>query len=455
MRTPDRRSAAELAEASALVRDAGRASVGIFDWNGRLRATQLPPPALAGALREGMPLTTAIFAVDTAERPILSGWFHDPDRGYPDAWLQPDPGTLRTDPWADGPALLVLGELSGEFADCCPRAILRREIAALRALGLRCDAAFELEFHVLLETPATLATKLPGALERLPALERMYSWVDQAVAAPLLDAMRAAAAACGIPLHGLHAEFSGLLEASLDVDEALAAADHAGLFKAVAKLVARRHGALASFMAQLATGFESAGAHLNVSLRRLADDAPLCHAPAGRLTPELEAFLGGLQRYTPEFMLLHLPHLNSCKRFHAESFAPDSNSWGFDNKTCASRVVTASPALARVEFRVPGADVCPHLALAAVLAAGRRGLEEGLAPSAPVIGDARAPGAAQGPAFPLEFAAAIRAWRESACAREIFGVRFVEAMALAREWELAELARTVTDWELRQFAEGV
>jgi len=117
--------------------------------------------------------------------------------------------------------------------------------------------------------------------------------------------------------------------------------------------------------------------------------------------------------------------------------------------------VTTSPALARIEFRVPGADVNPHLALAATLAAGRRGIEAGISPGAPVGGDAAAPGAAQGPAFPLDFAQAITAWRNSAFARETFGDLFVDAYALSREWEIEELARTVTDWELRQFGEGV
>lgn len=104
---------------------------------------------------------------------------------------------------------------------------------------------------------------------------------------------------------------------------------------------------------------------------------------------------------------------------------------------------------------MPGADVHPHLALAAVLAAGRRGIEQDLAPSAPVGGDAAAPDAPRGPDFPLDFAAAITAWRESAFAREIFGDFFVDAYALCREWEIDQLARTVTDWELRQFGEGV
>jgi glutamine synthetase len=452
----DVESAIATALANAGRAGVGRVSFGCFDWNGRLRATQHPVDALAHALRDGLPLTSAIFATDTAERPILTGHFHDPANGYRDAWLQPDPRAVLPDPYTDGaPGLLVLGELRGEFASCCPRAILRRELDALARLGFGCRAAFELEYHVLLETPASLRAKIPAALERHPALERMYSYVDQALAAPLFDATRAAAAACGIPVRSLHAEFSGLLEVALGVSDGLAAADHAGLFKALAKIVARRHGALATFMAQLAAPFESAGGHLNVSLRSLADDRPVFHAPDGACDPALRAFIGGLQRHTPALLLLHLPHLNSYKRFRGDSFAPRTNSWGFDNKTCASRIVTANPELARIEFRLPGADLNPHLALAAVVAAGRRGIELGLAPSAPVSGDAAAPGAPQGAALPLDFATAIAAWRESAFARATFGDLFVDAYALSREWEIDQLARTVTDWELRQFGEGV
>ncbi|MGH8598933.1 MAG: glutamine synthetase, partial [Gammaproteobacteria bacterium] len=60
-----------------------------------------------------------------------------------------------------------------------------------------------------------------------------------------------------------------------------------------------------------------------------------------------------------------------------------------------------------------------------------------------------------GAPFPLEFKAAIDAWKYSAFCRELFGTPFVEAFAQSREWQLDRFARTVTDWEVRQFAEGV
>lgn len=433
-----------------------RVSFAAVDWNGRLRATQVPLAALATLLADGLAVTTAIFATDSAERPITSGYFHDPVNGYRDAWLRPDLAAVRVDPWADGGrALLVLGSLEGEFAACCPRAMLAREVAALAQLGLRCEAAFEFEYHVLNETTASLREKVPARLDRLAALERMYSWVDQAVAAPLLDATRQAAAALDIPVHSLHAEFTGLLEVALGKARGVRAADDAALFKAVAKIVARRGGMLTSFMARLAEPFESAGAHVNLSLRRLHDGGNECHAPDGRCSPILLGFLGGLQRHLPALMPLLLPHLNSYKRYAGDSFAPRTNSWGIDNKTCAYRLVQHHADVARIECRVPGADVNPYLALAAVLAAGRRGIEDALLPSAPVTGDAAAPGAPQGECWPPDFASAIARWRLAEFARETFGELFVDAYARTREWEITQLAQTVTDWEIRQFAEGV
>ena len=117
-------------------------------------------------------------------------------------------------------------------------------------------------------------------------------------------------------------------------------------------------------------------------------------------------------------------------------------------------MVTATPALTRIECRLPGADVAPHFALAAVLAAGRRGLEERIDPGPPCAGDA-AQAAPGGAPFPLQFETAIAAWRAAPLAHEVFGSDFVEAYAVSREWQLALLHRRVTDFDLQQFAEGV
>lgn len=429
-------------------------SLAAVDWHGRLRAKQLRLGELEHAFAYGVPMTSALYAVDSAERPMDNSRFQDPANGYRDGLLRADAAYGEAFGARDG-GLVVLGSMVDRHAVYCPRAVLHREVTALAALGFTAWGGFEYEFHVLAETPDTLRAKTPAQLARLPEFERMYSYVDQSLKAPLFEGLRTAADQAGISIESLHAEFNGLLEAALAPTAGMAIADHAVLFKALAKILARQHGLMAVFMAQLADGFESAGAHLNLSLRdsrsgrAVASEAT---APEG-ISPVFRQFLGGLQRYTPGLALMHLPYLNSCKRLTAPSFAPRTNSWGVDNKTCAWRVINATPALARVECRLPGADVHPHLALAAALAAGRRGIAERLEPTPPVQGDAAA-SPHVGTPFPLRFDAAIEAWRQSALAHDVFGEAFVAAYAESREWQLDLLRRTVTDFDLRQFAES-
>ncbi len=431
-------------------------TVGCFDWNGRLRAKQLHARNLAKALDDGTAITSAIFATDTAEQPILCGPFHDPANGYRDARLVLDPACVREDPFdPSGAGLLLPGQLGGDFAAHCPRALLATELARYTALALEPWGGFELECHLLAETAQSLRTRIPSAVALLSALDRMYSYVDHALLGPVLGEMRTAASRMDLLVDTLHTEFQGLLEAALAPARGMAIADDAALFKTMTKAAARRHGALACYMARLSNAHESAGAHLNVSLR--ADDRPVFHAPAspGRPSAMLLSFVAGLQRYTPELFLLHCPHVNSFKRLHADSLAPRTNTWAIDNKTAAFRVVLTNAALARVEVRVPGADVNPYLALAACLAAGRRGIEQALEPAAEARGNAwEADAAARGAPFPRTLEEAIAGWRGSALAREVFGAAFVDAFARSRDWEIELRDRTVSDWELRQFGEG-
>ena len=69
--------------------------------------------------------------------------------------------------------------------------------------------------------------------------------------------------------------------------------------------------------------------------------------------------------------------MNSYKRFVVGSWAPTTLAWGRDNRTCAFRVVGHGGGL-RVETRIPGGDVNPYLAFAALIASGLHGIEHGL-----------------------------------------------------------------------------
>lgn len=428
---------------------------GYFDHNGHLRAKQVAVSHLAQAMHEGVALHTAVFTTDPANRIIPDVIFSDPDYGFPDATLVLDPASARESRLGGRPQLMLLGNLVPPHEAFCVRAQLAQEIARLARLGLAPRAAFEFECRMLAEDRTSLAARTARDVRIAPGFEWFYSIVDQAEQHPLLEDLLSTLSAMGVPVDTLHTEYTDLLELSLDPAPGLEAADRAGLLKAVTKVVARRHQLTASFMAMLRAGAQGCGAHLNLSLTDAAGVAVFHDAEApSRPTPILAHFLGGLQRWLPELMLLLAPNLNSYRRFQPGLFTPLTNSWAINNKTVAHRVVNRDPGRARIECRLPGADVNPHLGLLALIACGRKGIETACMPTAPVTGDGWAQQADDVPGFPITFDDAIGRFERSSLAREIFDESFIRCFVAGRRWQQTALAQTVTDWEIATFAEG-
>ena len=89
------------------------------------------------------------------------------------------------------------------------------------------------------------------------------------------------------------------------------------------------------------------------------------------------SYIGGLQKYMPEALLIFAPYANSYRRFLSYYSSPINLSWAIDNRTVGLRVPDSDPDARRVENRLAGSDVNPYLALAATLACGYLGNDEG------------------------------------------------------------------------------
>jgi len=147
----------------------------------------------------------------------------------------------------------------------------------------------------------------------------------------------------------------------------------------------------------------------------------------------------------PQLALFYAPHINSYKRFQPGSFAPTAIRWGTDNRTCALRIAGHGGAR-RVENRVPGADVNPHLAVAAMIAGAVHGLEHKLELEEECVGNAYADDSA--PHVPRHLRDALAAWESSAVARAAFGDEVVAHYANNARVEIAAFDAAITDWEL-------
>ena len=87
----------------------------------------------------------------------------------------------------------------------------------------------------------------------------------------------------------------------------------------------------------------------------------------------------------------------------------------------------------------------PYLAMAALFAAGIRGIEEKLDPGAPLTGDAYEGKAKE---IPTSLIAATVAMAGSSMLKEAFGEEVIRHYTRAAEWEQESFDSAVTDWEI-------
>jgi glutamine synthetase len=191
---------------------------------------------------------------------------------------------------------------------------------------------------------------------------------------------------------------------------------------------------------------EGNSCHIHFSLRTAGGGAAMHGDGPGHLSTIGQRALAGLLTTMRELSLFYAPNINSYKRYQPGSFAPTAVRWGTDNRTCALRLVGHGGHALRVENRVPGADVNPYLAIAALVAGALHGIEGGLELEEAYAGNAYGDDSA--PRVPSTLRDALGLWETSAIAHEAFGAEVVAHYANNARVELAAFDAAVTDWEL-------
>ncbi|WP_066917786.1 glutamine synthetase family protein, partial [Mycobacterium interjectum] len=336
--------------------------------------------------------------------------------------------------WADG----------GEVA-VAPRAILRRQLDRLGARGLLADVATELEFIVFDESYRQAWAVGYRGLTPASDYNIDYAMLASARMEPLLRDIRLGMEGAGLRFEAVKGECNrGQQEIGFRYAEALVTCDNHAIYKNGAKEIADRHGKSLTFMAKYDEA-EGNSCHIHLSLRDRDGGAVFDDdgGPHG-MSATFGSFLAGLLATVRELTLFYAPNINSYKRFADGSFAPTAVAWGLDNRTCALRVVGHGRNI-RVECRVPGGDVNPYLAVAALIAGGLHGIERGLESPAPYVGNAYQ--ATDLERLPATLAEAAAAFEASALAREAFGDDVVAHYLNNARVELAAFNAAVTDWE--------
>ncbi|MFE3601280.1 glutamine synthetase [Streptomyces sp. NPDC059142] len=368
--------------------------------------------------------------------------------GLHDLHLKPAPGTLRVLPWRNATALITADAVhpDGTPITVAPRQILQDQITRLSQHGLTAHTGLEAEWTVYQGSPENIARsrRLNPVVDRSLDLALNH---PQALAA-YMRSLRTALTGAGLPPRTVQSEHGpGQFEATFAPSDPLTAADtHLVLQDAV-----RHHsyaaGWTALFMAAPTADGATNGLHLHLSLRR-TDHQLLPTSGNHRLPDLLRDAVAGLLAALPHLTPLLAPTVNSYKRFRPDSGAPVSFGWGWDNRTCAIRALDHGGDL-RLEIRLAGADANAYLALAAVLAAVRHGVEHRLPLPEPHTGNAYHP-APDTQSVPRTLTEALTAFQDSPLAIELFTQPVITHYATALQHEIDTHHHTITDTELHQ-----
>ena len=368
------------------------------------------------------------------------------ERGYGDFHLKPDLGTLRRLPWLEGTAL-VLCDVAWEDGSpvvAAPRQVLRRQLERAAAGGLEPMFGSELEFYLLEESYAEAHAKHYRGLTPSVPYILDYHVLATTYAEPLIRQIRNGMQSAGIPVESSKGEaWPGQHEINLRFADALATADRHSIYKNGAKEIAHLNGCSITFMAKPDHTWIGSSCHIHASLWR--DGANLF----GGDDALFDRFLAGQIACTHELALFFAPNVNSYKRYASGSWAPTTLAWGLDNRTCGFRVV-GHGASRRLETRIPGGDVNPYLAFAAMIAAGLHGIEHELEAPAALEGNAYESDAKR---FPSTLRDAIDALEQGSVARTAFGDEVVDHYLNYGRVEQRLFDEVVTCWERERLFE--
>ena len=365
-----------------------------------------------------------------------------------DMLLVPDATTLRIVPWSTDPAASVFLDCyrsDGSAIEASPRGVLRNVLGRYQERGWTPVVAPEVEFYLLRPhtDPNAEAEPPEGRLGWTEGAKQPYSIDQMNDFDPFINMVYEYCEAQGIRVDALTQE-SGPAQFEINFlhGGALELADQVFLFKRTVREVAIEHEMHATFLAKPMS--EDAGSALHIHQSIVDKDGNNIFSDAdGEPSALFYGFLGGLQKYMPEAMLLFAPYVNSYKRFLNPWSSPVNLAWAIDNRTVGLWVPDSGPDARRIENRLAGSDVNPYLAIAGSLACGLLGMVEELQPTAAIEGSA------YGSEFELHrhIYSAIDALNASDAMRDMLGDEFVSLYCKLKDAEFMEYQEIITPWE--------
>ncbi len=416
------------------------------DVLGTLKSVAIAPAELEGAFAEGIGFDGS--AIEGFARVAES-----------DMLAKPDPATFALLPWrSEGPGVarmfcdILTPDGAASYAD--PRYVLKRTLTKAANLGFNFYTHPEVEFYLFKESP--VAGQVPIPVDQ-------YGYFDNAPNGVGHDFRRQAITmleAMGISVEYSHHEGGpGQQEIDLRYADALTTADNLMTFRLVIQEVALEQGLFASFMPKPFRDHPGSGMHTHLSLFEGDRNAFFEAGSEYQLSKVARSFIAGLLAHAPEITAVTNQWVNSYKRLAGGAEAPSWICWGHNNRSALIRVPMYKPAKGnstRIEFRSMDSACNPYLALAVLLAAGLKGIEEGYelpdGAEDDVWGLSESERKAMGmKPLPSSLDQAIEIMERSELVAETLGEHVFDFFLRNKQAEWEDFRRQVTQWELDRY----
>ncbi len=373
-----------------------------------------------------------------------------------DLMLRPRTAMPTVLPWDPDVGLLVCSvyEPSGKPHSGDPRHVLRRIVEDAFEDGYMLKVGSELEFFLVrthIQSHMTPADQ--GGYFSTPPSDGAVRFRRGVVRA--LHKI-------GIATTTHHHEVAkGQQEIGLSHGPAYEIADDIMLTKLVISEMALEIGLIATFMPKPFFSSNGSGMHLHQSLWDIFDMTNLFAVEEPRILSEIAGhYVAGLFEHAGALSAILSPTVNSFKRLVPGFEAPTRVAWGHRNRTTMVRIpeFNGRKSQARIELRCPDPLCSPHLALAAILAAGMDGIRKELEPSALTSADLYEE-VSEVPTLPESLADAIDELARDSTLKTVLGENTVETIVRLRlaEWndyiECTEdiTSGAITDWEIERY----
>ncbi|MFZ0626078.1 MAG: glutamine synthetase [Acidimicrobiia bacterium] len=395
---------------------------------------------------EGSNHCVALFSLQLNREMIpFPGAHHE---SFPDVEARFDVDEIRAG-WEKRTGVVVASiTKNGVPVELAPRSILERVIGDWNELGYRPQVGFELEAFLFepddnrgwrpIHTPGSYVYGTGTAVDPSGTIEEI---MDTALS-------------LGIELESVNSEYDdGQFELTLRYDDALRAADDAFLFKVMSKEVAAKRGYLLTYMGKPVTDRGGSGIHVNWSL--LDGDGNNDFFDSGDpegLSKLARHCIAGIVNDHVSMTALVAPTVNAYKRLQPGSLNGFYANWGWDHRGVALRVPPSRGPGTRLEHRLADGATSVHVAAAATLVAGLRGVQ-GELECPPAETQDCVTGVDTDVSVPLSLGAALDSLEEDKEFVEAFSPAYVEGFLAIKRAEWQRYVTHTTDWEVAEYLE--